>query len=151
MQAHPLPFAGAERPRLVPDRVRDPEPAEVVHEPGPPQRANLRLGQPELGAGGRGEVGHRAGVPERVRGLEVDEVRDRRQRGVEPLAGQHHRERGLSLDHSVPRCDCVEAREDRLGVALSKSASAGIELLAAALSSELPSPPARRRRGTRPP
>ena len=41
MQAHALPLAGAERAALVPDRVRDPETAEVVHEPGAAQRRRL--------------------------------------------------------------------------------------------------------------
>ena len=51
MDAHALPLAGAERPALVPDRVRDPEPAEVVDEARPAQRTHLSLGQPQPRAG----------------------------------------------------------------------------------------------------
>ena len=46
LQPDALPLAGAQRAALVPDRVRDPKPPEVVDEPGAPQRADLRLGRP---------------------------------------------------------------------------------------------------------
>ena len=42
---HALPLAGAERARLVPDRVGHAEPSEVVHEPRAPQRSHV--GEPE--------------------------------------------------------------------------------------------------------
>ncbi len=78
VQAHPLPFAGAERPRLVPDRVRDPQPAEVVNQPGTAQRAHARPpSRPSCVARGGGEIGHGARMPEAVGRLEIDEVRDR--------------------------------------------------------------------------
>ena len=51
VQPHPLPLAGAERPRLVPDRVRDAEPPEVVRRA--PARRSVRTSsasQPELRA-----------------------------------------------------------------------------------------------------
>ena len=48
VHAHPLPFAGAQRAGLVPDRVRDPQPPEVVHVARAPQRPHLALAQPEL-------------------------------------------------------------------------------------------------------
>ena len=44
-----------------------------------------------------------ARVTERVRRLQVDEVRDREQRRVEALAGEHDRERGLGLRSPHPR------------------------------------------------
>ena len=53
VQPHALPLAGAERPALVPDRVRDPEPAKVVHQPGATERPQLRFGDAELRAGRR--------------------------------------------------------------------------------------------------
>ena len=51
VDAHALPLAGAERAGLVPDRVGDAEPAEVVDEPRAPQRPHLGLRQPETRAG----------------------------------------------------------------------------------------------------
>ena len=38
MQPHALPLSGAEWPALVPDRIRDAQPTEVVHESCPAQR-----------------------------------------------------------------------------------------------------------------
>ncbi len=75
-----LPLAGAERAGLVPDRVRDAEPAEVVDEPRATKRADLAAGKAELEAGLGGQIGDRARVTEGVGRLQVDEVRDREQR-----------------------------------------------------------------------
>ena len=75
MQAHALPLAGAERALLVPDRIRDAEPAEVVDEPRAPQHLRVRQAQPRARL--RDEVGDRSRVAEGVRRLEVDEVGDR--------------------------------------------------------------------------
>jgi hypothetical protein len=36
LEAHTLPLTGAQRPPLVEDGVRDPEPSEAVHETGAP-------------------------------------------------------------------------------------------------------------------
>ncbi len=134
MHPHPLPLAGAERPGLVPDRVRDSQPAEVVDEPRATQRARLALGQPELRAGRAGELGDGAGMAERVRRLQVDEVRDRQQRGVEPFAREHDGERRLGVDHRVPRPD---RRRGRRGSsppsAHTSSASAGSNCVPARL------------------
>ena len=138
MEANPFPFTGAERPRLVPDRVGDAEPAEIVHETGTPQRANLRIRQSELGAGGRRQVSDRSGMPKRVRRLEVDEVRDRRERVVKTITGQHHRQSGLGVDHRVPGRDRVEARQDRLRLARHQLGERRVELLAATPLRELP-------------
>ena len=86
----------------------------------------------------RGELGDRVRVAEHVRRLQVDEVRDREQRGVELLAAQRDRERGLGVDHRVPRHDRVEAGEKlgRLGV--DEVAERGVELAAAPLPHERP-------------
>jgi hypothetical protein len=54
VESDALPFPGAERPAPVPDRVRDAEPAEVVHEAGAPHRRR-ELGQPLLDDRARGE------------------------------------------------------------------------------------------------
>ena len=131
MQPDPLPFAGAERPALVPDRVRDAQAAEVVHQPRPAEVTHLRLRQPEPSARLRRQVRDGARMPDRVRRLEIDEVRDREQRGIEALAGQHDRERGLGGDHRVPGPDGVEPAEDRLGSRQSTAATRRVELRAA--------------------
>ena len=102
MHANALPFAGTERPGLVPDRVRDPEPAEVVRETGAAQQLDVGLREPKLRAGNGGKIRDRVRVAERVRRFEVDEVGDREQRRVEPVLGQHDRKRGLRVDDGLP-------------------------------------------------
>ena len=79
VRAHALPFAGSERAALVPDRVRHAEPPEVVHEPGASKRPHLVVGQIELRRRRCDEIGDRARMAARVRGLQVDEVGDRLQ------------------------------------------------------------------------
>ena len=59
VQPHPLPLAGGQRTRLVPDRVGHPEPAEAGDEPGAAQRLHVVGRQPELLAGAGGELGER--------------------------------------------------------------------------------------------
>ena len=149
--AHALPLAGAERPALVPDRVRDPQPAEVVHEARAAQRAHRALGQPEPRAGlARPGPRPRAAWPSVVRRLQVDEVRDRQQRRVEALAGEHDGERRLGLDH---RSHVPTASSPPRIVSASAQMSAGqrgVELLAARACGRAPSPPRRRRPGARP-
>lgn len=71
----PLAFDVTERSRLVPDRVGNTEPAEVVQQPSPPQHDPARL----RNAGALRRLGREGGnattVPGEVRRLEVDEVR----------------------------------------------------------------------------
>ena len=103
--------------------------------------------RPRLGR----ELGDRARVAERVRRLEVDEVRDRQQRRVEALAGQHDRERRLGVDHRVPGADRVEPAEDRRRRRRRRaSASAGSNCLPLRSPRERRRPRRPRRRGARP-
>jgi hypothetical protein len=75
-------------------------------------------------------------MAEEVRRLEVDEVRDRQERGVEAFAPEHDGERRLGLDHRVPRRDRVEVGEDHVGFGVDQVGERWIELLAAALTGE---------------
>ena len=136
MQAHTLPLARAERSALVPDRVRDPEPPKVVHEPGATQRPRLRFGEAKPGPGLGGEIGHRARVAQAIGRLEIDEVRDREQRGVEPIPRKHDRKLRLGANHRLPRVDVVEAVENRLPVRADQLRELGVELLAGALTGD---------------
>ena len=56
MHAHALPLAVAERAWLVPDRIRDAEATEIVHESGPPQYSLLVFGQSQSHAALDGEL-----------------------------------------------------------------------------------------------
>ena len=112
----------------------------------------LALGEPEPRAGRGGEVGDRARVAERVRRLEVDEVRDRRQRRVE-LARRRARRRAPARRRS-PRPRCRRAsRPPRIvvGVGAQQRARApGSNCLPRALAGERRRRRRRRRRGGRP-
>ena len=66
MEADALPLTRPERPGFVPDRIRHPETAQVVNEPRPTQHPLLRGVKPKDAAGGRGKLGHRGCVAERV-------------------------------------------------------------------------------------
>ena len=104
-----------------------------------PARRNVRdrvFRHPELRPGLGSEIGDRAGMAEGVRRLQVDEVRDREQRRVEPLRGEHDRERRLGLDHRIPRRDRVKAREDHVRLRAHELRQLGVKLLAGALSGE---------------
>ena len=84
------------------------------------------------------QIGRRARMAERVRRLQVDEARDREERGVEPLSGGPHRERRLGLDHRIPSPDRVEARQDHVRLRAHQRCQRGIELPAATLADERP-------------
>ena len=107
-----------------------------MHETRAAQGPHLYVGQAEPGARSCNEVGDRARVTEGVRRLQVDEVRDCLERGVEGLAGQHHRERRLGVDYGAPRGDRVQAGEDQLRVGPEERRELRVELLAAALARE---------------
>src|SRR5437763_13228228 len=62
------------------------------------------------------------------RRLQVDEVRDREQRGVDPVVGEGAREGGLGGDYRVPGAGGVQPCEDRLGVAVHERSEGGVEL-----------------------
>ena len=128
MHLHALPSAGTERPRLVPDRVRDAEPPEALHQACPSERDDLLGGHPRS-FGGRGrQIRHRASVTEEVRGLQVDEVRHGCQCVVDPLPPQDHRQRRLDVDHGVPRLELIQAGEDQIRICLQEIDERGIEL-----------------------
>ena len=99
----------------------------------------VELGQPVLDGRARGELGDRVRVAEHVRRLQVDEVRDREQRGVEAArprsvtasAGSA----SITASH-VTTASRPERSSARLGV--DDVAERGIELAAAPLPHERP-------------
>ena len=138
VEPQPLPFAGAQGAALVPDRVRDPEAAEVVDEAGTPKRPHVRVGQPQTGCGLGRERRDRLRVPEEVRRLQVDEVRDRDERVVEAVVQENDCELRLRLDHRVPRSYLVEAGQDDLGFGVDQIRDRRIEVLPTPVPDERP-------------
>ena len=98
LQTQPLPLAGAERAVLVEDRVGHAESSPVVNETGTPEAQHVFVPQTQPGPRLRREVGDGASVAKEVRRLQVDKVRDRGQRSIEPLVVQDDREPRLGAD-----------------------------------------------------
>ncbi len=107
-----------------------------MHQPGVPQHAHVSPAEAEPAARSRRQLGDRARVPERVGRLEVDEARDRQQRGIEALAGEHDGQRRLGRDHRVPRRDVVQARQQQIALLDDKRRQRRVELPAGALTSQ---------------
>ena len=100
---------------------------------------------PSRAAAPRDEIGHGPRVSERVRRLQVDEVGDRQQRLVEPLAGQRRRRARARRRSRRPTSPRV-SRSARISSASRKRVGeVGIELLAALALAPAPSPRRRRR------
>src|SRR3954471_24058885 len=98
MQPDPLPLPGRETPRLVPDRIGHTEPAEAVHQPTVARQRPIRDVQVETPRRSRAKIGDGPRVSERVRRLEVDEVRDSGERRVRLFMGEGDAQRWLRTD-----------------------------------------------------
>src|SRR5262245_16381548 len=136
LEPHALPLTAAERTALVPDRVRDPEPAKAVDETGVTQQ---QLGHSHPGRGLGGEISDRARMTEEVGGLQIDEIGDRGERLNQTLAVEHLRERGLRSDHDIPDRNVFEVCED-LAPTRDQVEQRWIELSVAKLARELVDP-----------
>ena len=96
MQPHPLPFRGGERARLVPDPVLDRNAADVVHERRSTQELAVRIVEPGVAARRLGHLRDRSRMSADPRRLEVPEVGEGGEHGVESgrLDGGHGRRLG---------------------------------------------------------
>ncbi len=112
MQAHALPLPESEAPRLLPDRVRHADPAEIVRERGAAHEGHGRCGEVHAPRGGLGELGHAGRVLTKPRRLEIGECRDRREGGVDPFTGDPDLRRRLDLERLLPHPRLVEFGED---------------------------------------
>ena len=136
VQSHPLPLAGPERARLVPDRVRDTEPSEAVDQPGPPQ-AWSELEMTKLCGRPRRQLGDRLGVPEHEGCLEIHERRDRAEGAVDLGAAEHDLQGRLGVDDGVPRRFGVEPRQQPVGIGDHEVTEARVELTPAPFARDL--------------
>ena len=118
-----------------------------------PARRSVRTSasdRPKLRAGRGGEVGHRAGVAEAVRRLQIDEVRDRQQRGVEPLRARARRRAPARRRSPPPRSRRRRGRRGSLGLGARAAPPAPGRTACRALASERLRRARPRRRGARP-
>ena len=101
-----------QRAGLVPDRVRDAQPTQVVQQRRPPHMGDLaRRPRQRRRGGGGGEVGDGAGVPDGVRRLQIREITDGLQRGVELRPGQRRARGRLGADDRLPRRGLIKISE----------------------------------------
>ena len=113
---HPFPLRRAERAGLVPDRVRDAQPAEPGDQAGAVHQPLLLGWQPQLGGSRPGQPRHGVGVAQGGRRLEVDEAGDGGQGQVALHRGQGAGQPRLAVDHRIPGVQLVEVVEDLLRV-----------------------------------
>lgn len=119
MQADALELRFGERARLVPDRIGDAEPAQIVDEGRASQGTHV-LPIAASNTGGLGDqIGHSARVPGEIRALQVDQVSHRLEDVVQVGAGDTARQLGLGVEDGVPLGRLIEAVQE-LGCAIAK-------------------------------
>ena len=133
MRAHPLELGLGQRPRLVPDRVRNPEPAEVVDACRPTQLGCVGVRQARARRGLGDELSDGVDVTHDVRRLQLGELADRLQREVELLARDLPRQRRLGCDHRVPARRLIELAQHHRRLLAERVDQIRIELRATAL------------------
>ena len=148
MQAHPLELRRGERARACP-RSRWRRRGDRGRAPAPPgARASRRRPTARRASRGRArEIGHAARVADRPGRLQVGEVGDRLQRGLELVVGEHDLERRLRVDHRRPARHRVDVARTASGAsAQNTSTSAGsncVPLRSRATATAASTPPLR--------
>ena len=108
MQPHAFPLAEAERPGLLPDRVRDADPAEVGRERGAPQERDGLRRQAQAPGGGLGEVGDGGRMLAEPGRLEAGERGEGGEAGVDPVSGEADLGKRLALERVLPHPRVVQ-------------------------------------------
>ncbi len=98
---------------------------------------DLGVGEPDLGAGGGGEIGNAAGVPGEVRRPQVGEVGDGFERVVDLGLGEPRPQAGFGVDERDPVGLFVGCGQQVVRVAAELVDDVGIELCAASFASDL--------------
>ena len=107
-----------------------------MHQAGADEGVDLGGRQPQDTAGVPGELRHRAGVSQCVGRLEVDEVRDGTQGGVDVVPVESPEQRRFPGDDRVPGRDRVDLAEQPIGVVHQGAHQCRIELAAGALAGQ---------------
>jgi hypothetical protein len=102
VQAHLLPLVGVQRPGLLPDARPDRDPPEVVDQRRAAQRRGARRVDPAALRRRARELRHAGGVTGQVGGDQIGEVAHRRERAIEPVAGEHERWARLAGERLLP-------------------------------------------------
>ena len=116
MHPHLLPLHPREWPALLPHRIGDTDPADVVQEPGHLDPPDLGGAEAEPAGPTRRELGHPPGMTVQERHLHVREVTKRR-RDLGQLARLPHKDGlGLGGEHQLVRITPVHLGEDPVRV-----------------------------------
>ncbi len=134
VQADTLDLRRAERSRLVPDRVRNTQPPEIVNIRGPSQKRRLLRREADLVDHGGAQRGDACRVPHRPRRLQLGELTDRRQRLVDLVLAQLPGQRRLCVDHGRPARRRVQLLEQLRRSLTEELDKRRVELRAAALT-----------------
>ncbi len=113
MRSHPFALGMGKGAWLVPDRARNPDRADIVHERGPPQHNHVSSAEAEMSGRPLGETSNPARVAECVRRLQVDVVSERGEDAIQLMASERGHQRGFCCDHRVPARFIFETLEDR--------------------------------------
>ena len=106
-----------------------------MHERRAVQRRDVLFAESEQPGSVGGQGGASTAVPAHVRRLEVDEVSDDGQRGVEVVAVQHAMGFGLEREHGVPRLGLAQAIEPFASVGDEQVGERGVVRAVAAIAS----------------
>ena len=117
VEPHPLPLAEPERPRLLPDRVRHADAAEVVRERGAPHERDRVRREAHAPRRGLGELRHARRVLAKPRRLEIGERGDGHEGGVDPFARDPDLRKRLDLQRLLPHPRLVQLGEHLVEVA----------------------------------
>ena len=137
MRAGPL--ALRQRPRLggIPHAAGHADHADVVDRSGAAQVRHVVVRHPHRRAGLRRQLGDAARVAEEERRLQVGEVTERVEGGVELRVGQALAESRVEVDHLIPRLERAEPVEEELGSRAEPIDELRIELGAAPAGGDL--------------
>jgi hypothetical protein len=112
VQAHALPVAQSERPRLLPDRVRHADAAEIERERRTPHLCDLAGREVQAPCRSLGQLRHGLGVSAQPARLEIGERRGDAERGIDLVAGDPALWRRLAGDRLVPDLRFVQAEQE---------------------------------------
>ena len=116
VEPDPLPLAGRERPRLLPDGHWDRDPAHVLDQGRASYRRDLVLVEAAAFRRPARQLRHSGGVAGKERAYEVGKVPHRREGAIDPAALEDEARGRLAREGLIPDRHLVVDREDGLGI-----------------------------------
>ena len=129
MQPGLVTLGGAQRPGLVPDPARHPDPADVVEVAGDADGPHL-AGQPEAADRRRRELGHGRGVPLQPRALEVGQASEGPRHRLDPVLVDHDHRVGLRRERLLVAVQLGEVPDELVGPVDEDLGDSGVQVRA---------------------